>query len=108
MDTAAAARTLLGLGLVVERGAVFLCKPNLGARGWTPTLVLEDSGVTLVARRGEEEEMVFMFLSSLWETGPCVFGSAAVVVRLLVSMRRGLEGGAKVRLEECILGIIVF
>lgn len=106
MDTAAAARTLLGLGLVVERGAVFLCKPNLGARGWTPTLVLEDSGVALVERRGEE--MVFMFLSSLWETGPCVFGSAAVVVRLLVSMRRGLKGEAKVRLEECILGIIVF
>lgn len=67
---AADPRTLLGLGLadlvVVETG---FCEPNLdwltGARGCGPTLVLVGAVGPLVARRGEDVVIVFMFLSSL-------------------------------------------
>lgn len=68
---AADPRPLLGLGLadlvVVKTGLV--CEPILdwltGARGCSPTLVLVTAVGPLVARRGEDVVIVFMFLSSL-------------------------------------------
>lgn len=67
---AADARALLGLGLAdLETVETCFCEANLdwltGGRGCAPTLVLAGAVGPLVARRGEDVEMVFMFLSSL-------------------------------------------
>lgn len=106
---AAATRKLLGLGLAAAAAVgaeLCFCRPSLdwtaGPRAVGPALKKDLTGA-VVGRRGEEVEMVFMFLSSLRKPGPCGFGSAAAVVRLLASTRRGLAG-AEVRLEECIVG----
>lgn len=67
---AADVRAVFGLGLVdLEMVEPCFCEPNLdwftGARGCTPTLVLEGAEGPLETRRGEEVVIVFMFLSSL-------------------------------------------
>lgn len=64
------ARALLGLGLVdLEIVETCFCEPGLdwltGALGCGPTLVLMGAVGPLVARRGEDAVIVFMFLSSL-------------------------------------------
>lgn len=64
------ARALLGLGLAdLAMAEPCFCELSLdwltGARDCTPTLVLEGAVVPLVARRGDDVLIVFMFLSSL-------------------------------------------
>lgn len=67
---AADARAFLGLGLTdLEMVETCFCGANLdwltGGRGCTATLVLVGAVGPLVARRGEDVVIVFMFLSSL-------------------------------------------
>ncbi|TNN72945.1 hypothetical protein EYF80_016874 [Liparis tanakae] len=94
---AADGRALLGLGFAgLEKVGACFCEANLdwvtGARGCASALVLVDTGGALVARRGEDVAIVFMFLSSLWKPGPCGLGPATALVRLLTSKRRGFGG----------------
>lgn len=67
---AADARAFLGLGLTdLEMAETCFCGANLdwltGGRGCTATLGLVGAVGPLVARRGEDVVIVFMFLSSL-------------------------------------------
>lgn len=67
---AADARAFLCLGRTdFETGRACFCELNLdwltGALGWSPTLLLAGAVGVLVGRRGDDEAMVFMFLSSL-------------------------------------------
>lgn len=63
-----------------------------GARGCSPTLLLVGAAGVLVGRRGDEEAMVFMFLSSLCVAGTRDLGPTKGAVRRLASKRRGFEG----------------
>ena len=104
---AAGARAPFSFGLArLEAATPCFFRPILawvtGVRGCTPARILVFSEEAFVGRRGEELVIVFMFLSSLRKPGPWDFGSAAVLVRLLVSRRRGL-GGWEGRVEDCIV-----